>query len=468
MKSRIVLIVLAFALSAFILAGCTDKTDNNPTRPDVDQEGFGNWIISWQFFSIFFSTGQESDYLAMRAYTPPGYSISGGGEPYPVLYLLSPFRGDERYYFEHGLAQVADRLIAEGKIQPMIIVSVDGQSSLGGSFYTNSAFQGKYFSSFFEDAEYTVNPFIDPAGTFTGTYQSYRGEWTFRSDALIPRFDRTFYTIDNPGGRAVAGVGMGGYGAFRMALETDMFSSVSAVNAPLDFDGSGNGGFRTLLNEAWPGAWSRVDDPGTGVLDTVYLVDTSLANPALSLIVSAAGAFSPHYQNVNLITDSIDPTGWIDSVYVDEVDSILIWAYTPRTADSVLTTDLSTGYLPQHGVHVPYDTATGMISEFVWNHWMENNIQNLYQADANGYASNFDDMKKLLVKSRNSADAEFHYGDQMDAFIDFLNANGDTNYSVMDFVGSDNLPGTADHFLYDLLEDILIFHSDNFDIPEKK
>jgi S-formylglutathione hydrolase FrmB len=438
MKSRIVLIILAFALSAFFLAGCSDKSKDNPTRPQISEEGLANWLNAWQFFSIFFSTSHDPGWMVSRAYTPPGYDYQGGGgRPYPVLYLLSPFRGDERYYLEHGLGEVADRLLAEGRIQPMIIVCIDGQSQMGGSFYTDSPYQGKYYSSLLEDEDFYVDIFDDPDGTYTGNWPfDYRGPWTFKSKAMIPRIDKNgsgYNTIDDPNTRAISGVGMGGYGAFALAVKTGLFGSVSAVNAPLDFDGTGGSeGLITLLNESRPAAWADID--------------TSLGNPALSLIVSAAAAFTPHYTDFQ-----------IDSVYVRERDSVLTFVYTPLDS---LTDDLSS-YLPDHQIHVPYDPAGG-INSFIWDLWMEHNIQNIYEADVDGYAAHFDDVKKLLVRSQ---EAKYHYGEQMDGFIQWLQDKNDANYTVMEFTGNDNLSATADHFLYDILEDILIFHSDNFVIP---
>ncbi len=458
MSSRIVLIILVFALSAFFLAGCTDKTPDNPTRPEVSSQGYSEWLNAWQFFSIFFSTSHDPGYMVSQMYTPPGYEgRSGGGRPYPVLYLLSPFRGDERYYFEHSLANVADRLIAEGKIQPMIIVSIDGRSQLGGSFYTNSTQQGRYLSALIYDEEIPVDPFIDPQGTYTATYQPYRGEWTFNSLAKIPRIDAIYPTIDDPKARAISGVGMGGYGAFMLSIETDMFGSVSAINAPLDFDGTGAGGFKTLLDEVYPGEWTQIVETETRT-DTIYTVDTSLANPELSLMVSVAAAFSPHYSGPGLDFEDVIQ---IDSVFISGGDPQLTWAFTPLDS---LTDDMKS-YLPMHQVHMPFDSF-GLPNPVIWDEWMRHNIEDLYLADANGNAAHFDDMKKLLIKSENSADAKFYYGEQMDAFIAYLGGKGDTNYEVRTFGGNGSLPGTADYLMYDLLEDILIFHSENFEISE--
>jgi hypothetical protein len=164
----------------------------------------------------------------------------------------------------------------------------------------------------------------------------------------------------------------------------------------------------------------------------------------MSMIISAAAAFSPQYTEARL-----------DSVYVTQRDSLLVPAFTP--IDS-LTNDLRS-YLPQHQIHVPFDSL-GNINNFIWDLWMQHNIQNMYEANVNGTAAQFSAMPKLLIESRG---AEFHFDEQMDAFIQFLqNSTDPSKYTVMDFRGNPNLTGTADHFLYDLLDDILIFHSNNF------
>jgi enterochelin esterase family protein len=58
----------------------------------------------------------------MVVYTPPGYETST--TRYPVLYLLHGGGGNEDNWFESGRAHVAlDKLIAAGRIRPMIVVT---------------------------------------------------------------------------------------------------------------------------------------------------------------------------------------------------------------------------------------------------------------------------------------------------------------------------------------------------------
>ena len=57
----------------------------------------------------------------MDVYTPPGYSPD---KKYPILFLLHGIGGNEiREWLHQGVANVIiDNLIADGKIQPMVVV----------------------------------------------------------------------------------------------------------------------------------------------------------------------------------------------------------------------------------------------------------------------------------------------------------------------------------------------------------
>lgn len=423
MRVRSTYIVMAFLLAALFIAGCTDKTPDNPTRSVVTETGLMfKWPLQFECIltaTVFDAATEDPSLRGVHVYMPPGYDPLSPGRPYPVLYLLSPFQADDLYYNEHGLAEVADRLIQEGTIQPMIIVTFDGRSLLGGSFYANSTRQGNYFTALVKDTAYYD---IDWEGIPVDVF----------CNSLITRVDVTFPTIAESGARAIGGVGMGGYGAFATVLRSDLFSAVSAVNAPLDFDGGGDGGFRTLIrNNVIPGM--------------TWPIDTAKSDPSTSLIVSASSAFSPQVT----VFDSI----WY---FNNDVSGVRTFGYD--YSDSL--TDDMRSYLPFHQSHAPID-STGAFNEFIWDIWMDHNIQNLYEDDAMGYAAAFPEMPKLLVQSN---DPVFNYGDQMNAFRQFLNANA-MSYDLVTFRHNEKLDGTADNFLYDLLKDILVFHSDNFVIP---
>lgn len=81
-------------------------------------------------------------------YTPPGYDPQGSTR-YAVLYVLHGYTGDlaamlSTRPWELNAVQRADRLIAEGKMPPLIVAVVDGFTRLGGSQYVNSIHNGDY------------------------------------------------------------------------------------------------------------------------------------------------------------------------------------------------------------------------------------------------------------------------------------------------------------------------------------
>ncbi len=110
-------------------------------------------------------------------YTPPGYEKDS--KAYPVLYLQHGWGEDETAWANQGHANlIMDNLIAEGKINPFIIVMTYGM--------TNEVKWGR------------IRDFkID-------TFQ------TVLTDELIPYIDTHFRTLANQPNRAMAGLSMGG------------------------------------------------------------------------------------------------------------------------------------------------------------------------------------------------------------------------------------------------------------------
>jgi enterochelin esterase-like enzyme len=110
-------------------------------------------------------------------YTPPGYEKST--KRYPVLYLQHGWGEDETAWSNQGRANlIMDNLIADGRIEPFIIVMTYGM--------TNEVKMGKI-------REYKIEPFQ-----------------TVLVDELIPYVDATFRTLPKRDKRAMAGLSMGG------------------------------------------------------------------------------------------------------------------------------------------------------------------------------------------------------------------------------------------------------------------
>jgi enterochelin esterase family protein len=122
-------------------------------------------------------------------YTPPGYERSKGS--YPVLYLLHGAGGDEEAWNELGrVSQIMDNLIAQGKVEPMIVVMPNGNIS-------QQAAPGEGIRGYFKPQ------FMEP-GTMDGSY-----EGTFMD---IVKFVEDSYRVKaKMKYRAVAGLSMGGF-----------------------------------------------------------------------------------------------------------------------------------------------------------------------------------------------------------------------------------------------------------------
>ncbi|TET97388.1 MAG: hypothetical protein E3J26_00130, partial [Candidatus Zixiibacteriota bacterium] len=163
--------------------------------------------------------------LQIKMYTPEGSisPISGGQpKPVPLLVLLPPQDGRAYYFFDHGLKQLANELIAEGAIKPMAIACVENDPIFGGYFFAGRS---------------------APAGYYDTLIGSSLLEYLYNS---------TGGALNDSLPVGIGGVGMGAYGAFRAALiHKGVFSSISATDGPLDFDGpSGSGGFVELFDDA--------------------------------------------------------------------------------------------------------------------------------------------------------------------------------------------------------------------------
>ncbi len=126
-------------------------------------------------------------------YLPDGYK--SGQKHYPVLYLLHGAGGDERAWEDKGhIRDKADRLIANGTIPPAIIV----MPGCPACWWVDGAKE--------------------------------RAETAFWSD-LVPTIDMRYRTIETRGGRLVAGLSAGGYGAVRFALRyPDRIAAAAALS----------------------------------------------------------------------------------------------------------------------------------------------------------------------------------------------------------------------------------------------
>lgn len=468
MKSRLFRTVSGLALASLItvgaLSGCDDR---GGTVFNVDPEaGNPTWINNHAFVESQFSQLDDLPTTWLRIYTPPGEIPQLGlTRPYPVLYLLSPFKGDHFFYFHHGVHEVMDRMIASGEIEPFIVVCINGSANgFGGSFYSNYITTGQFQN------------LVTPAA------------WSY--------VDSLFYTLKGAEFRAISGYEMGGYGALRCALTPDTltggagsgvpsFGSVSAISAPLNFADPTNG-FPALFKEV-SSEWPNYAD-----------IDTSSSTPITNFLMAASTGFSledtaywpnpiPFWLDVFnwpfFVMDSISKiydSSTIDTSIIFQADTLVdtvidTLVVPPDTMiDTTFTNDTSFIYNPPTDVvfptfpnpqtteddklriFLPFDAA-GDPYPPIWSIWQTHNMPTIV---SNAAAETLDSLSGnvLLMATQ---DAPYGHYQQTRDFESILETeNVSTEY--IEYSGYAGFADDGSRYLYEVWPRILKFHSDKF------
>jgi GH35 family endo-1,4-beta-xylanase/enterochelin esterase-like enzyme len=133
---------------------------------------------------LFWSESTMQNRVAW-VYTPPQYDKNK--KKYPVLYLQHGWGENEYAWWNQGHANlIMDNLIAEGKIDPFIVVMTYGM--------TND---------------------VRPGGLFNFDYKQFE---TVLCDELVPYIDANFRSIAKKESRAMAGLSMGGMETHNITL----------------------------------------------------------------------------------------------------------------------------------------------------------------------------------------------------------------------------------------------------------
>jgi len=144
----------------------------------------------------------------VAVYLPPGHDEDGGS--YPLLVGLSGFTGSGLKLlawqaFGESVPQRIDRLVAEGRIGPLIAAFPDCFTSLGGNQYVNSIAMGNW-----ED---------------------------FLLDEMLPRLESEFRVAPGPSHRAVFGRSSGGHGSLIQALRHgERWGAVACHSGDIGFE----------------------------------------------------------------------------------------------------------------------------------------------------------------------------------------------------------------------------------------
>ncbi|MBN1213769.1 MAG: Ig-like domain-containing protein [candidate division Zixibacteria bacterium] len=339
-----------------------------------------------------------------RASWPPPF---GENLPIPLLILLAPQNGDEFYYFNYGLKEIADALIADSTIIPMAVCCLGNDEVFGGVFYSNS-----YPAGFYDD--------------IIGSLEAFR-----LLDQLYANFP---FLINASDKRGIGGIGQGAYGAFRACLKNPgIFTSITAIDGPLDFDGpSGSSGFIELFDDVLIEQGLLNDDSFR------HKFDSSSNKPLSNIFIGASLSFSPH-------------------------DTLIEWEYTTPPQININnryqlddTTTLVSHIIGaddhhQH-FHLPF-TCNGTAYQPIWeNFWLPNNLENILNVSDN-------QLNGVNIWIGTCDNAPFGYYEQTRSWITTLTS---VNYAYpVDTVGYDCTEPESSKIRRQIA-DMLIFHSNLF------
>ena len=184
----------AFVLALVGFAGLAHAQTNAPVKKGTVEK------VSVRGAALEGNLEGDNPARDVYIYLPPGYA-SNRNQRYPVVYLLHGYGlTAERWMSFTELAAAADKNIAAGTMQEMILVNPDAFTKYSGSMYSSSP--------------------------TTGDWETYIAE------DLVSYVDRHYRTIANRMSRGLGGHSMGGYGTIRIGMKRpDVFSSLYIMSA---------------------------------------------------------------------------------------------------------------------------------------------------------------------------------------------------------------------------------------------
>jgi enterochelin esterase-like enzyme len=200
----------------------------------------------------------------VRVYTPPGYSA---GKKYPVLYLLHGIGGDDREW-THGpnpchADKIMDNLIADGKVQPMIMVFPNGNSAMTAEDVARRIAGNANPGANAGRAGGAPAPGAPAAGGAPGGGRGNAGRgggtdgWgkPFEDDLLkdiIPLIESKYSVYTDREHRAIAGLSMGGGQTLNIGFaHPQLFSAIGGFSsAPNTYEFGGLNSTSKLMPDA--------------------------------------------------------------------------------------------------------------------------------------------------------------------------------------------------------------------------
>lgn len=146
----------------------------------------------------------DSPHRELVVYLPPSYQTAKDRR-YPVLYVIHGNNAslrpqDLNKFYGVPIAEIMDPLIAQGKIQELIVVFPDSKNAYGGSQYANSSMSGNW-------ADFIVKD-------------------------VVGYMDENYRTLAKAGSRGLTGHSMGGRGTLYLPLKYPGIFGVVYATSP--------------------------------------------------------------------------------------------------------------------------------------------------------------------------------------------------------------------------------------------
>ena len=183
-----------FTLVVFLAIPVCLTAQTLPSTPQTGYDQVQNNIPHGQVSYINYQSTATNSQRRARVYLPPGYSSSN---QYSVLYLLHGIGGNEDEWYNNGAPNVIlDNLLAEGKIQPFVLVLPNGNA------------------------------------TGTGVSDGWENFTNDLINCLIPYIESHYSVYTDRLHRALAGLSMGGGQSFNIGLtHLSLFPYIGAFSA---------------------------------------------------------------------------------------------------------------------------------------------------------------------------------------------------------------------------------------------
>ncbi|MFH1688589.1 MAG: hypothetical protein ABIE70_13855 [bacterium] len=417
---QITLTILIF-LVALLALGCTERSSDF-TYLDVDPGGLtpGKHVFFDQLLLQILNDRHQL--LKFDYYSPEGY-FTDINKRAPYLILLAPEGEDEKFYFQHGLKQLADELIATGEIEPMVIFCVQNNPVFGGYFYAGSSY---------------------PAGLYDDLLGQAMVQWI--DDVL----GGTLVLADSAKWRGIGGFGTGAYGAYRAAMLSGKYGSVSGADGPMDFDGAdGSSGLIDLMDSVF------VEQPQLTAANLRTAYDSSATNPISRMFIGGSLAFSPHDLDLDtLITITVLTQNGVQFNHIT-IDSTLRGSSYHIIMDSTtLVQNVINQDARNFDFHVPFSFTERPYQgpDTIWGRWLDENLENLLPGHS---------LSGIDLWLGTNADSRWGYHEMTTSWAQTLQNSG-LNPTLETFQGYGSHPTTNSQYVYDIMKRMLIFHSQSF------